>query len=600
MKPKPTYAELKSSLKTIEKENLRLRQQMNELRGDQEKYKAIFNHKFNCIYLHDLTGKFIDANDAALDLLGYTRAEIQGLNFESIIDKDHLSKSFKFLEDILNDNYEPRVVEYKLTRKDGRSIWINTGGSLINKNGQPWTVLGIARDITAHKHAEAALKSAHKDLESRIKDRTVKLAATNRRLEKEIEERKQTESALASSEKNYRQLVQSANSIILRLDPQGNVKFINEFAQKFFGYTEKAIIGKNVIGTIVPPKESSGRNLAAMIRDMARAPERFLNNVNENIRCNGERVWIAWTNRGIPDDTGNIFEILCVGNDITNRQGVEEALRESEAKFRALAEAAPAAILIVAGTKFLYVNQAFESITGYKKAEALAMSFWEVVHPDMRELVKERGIARQRGEAVPERYDLKAITKDDQAKWIDLVATSINYDGESVTLAMAYDITERKLAEQSLLAREHELEDRTQELEDMNAALHVLLKKREIDKTALEEKMLLNVKQLIEPYLLNLRQSQLSARQSRLMNIILANLNEIISPFARNATAIYNKLTPKELQIADLIKQGKTTKEIADIMSSSVRTIEFHRSNIRHKFGLRGKANLRTHLLTIT
>ena len=72
-----------------------------------------------------------------------------------------------------------------------------------------------------------------------------------------------------------------------------------------------------------------------------------------------------------------------------------------------------------------------------------------------------------------------------------------------------------------------------------------------------------------------------------------------MSPFARNVSAIYSKLTPKELQIADLIKQGKTTKEIAAIMTSSVRTIEFHRSNIRHKFGLKAKANLRTHLLTI-
>jgi DNA-binding CsgD family transcriptional regulator len=217
----------------------------------------------------------------------------------------------------------------------------------------------------------------------------------------------------------------------------------------------------------------------------------------------------------------------------------------------------------------------------------------------MRELVKERGIARQRGEAVPQRYDIKAITRDGRTKWLDLVATAIDYGGDTATLAMGYDITERKKVEQSLLTREQELQDRTQDLEEMNAALHILLKKREDDKAALEEKMLLNVKQLIEPYLHNLQQTRLSARQSSLLNIILANTEEIISPFARNVTNIYNKLTPKELQIADLIKQGKTTKEIAGIMSSSVRTVEFHRSNIRQKFGLKGKANLQTHLLTI-
>jgi PAS domain S-box-containing protein len=599
MNRKPSYAELESRLKTIEKENLRLRQTVNELYGDREHYRAIYNHKFNCLYCHDMNGSFIDANDAALNLLGYEREEIRDHNFASTIDPDHLPKAIQFLEDVTNDNYEQRVIEYKLTCKDGSSIWIDTGGSLIKKNGKPWAVLGIARDITARKQAEAALKKAHQELEIRVKDRTAKLAATNRRLAKEIEERRQTGSALEESEKNYRQLVQSSNSIILRMDTRGNVKFINEFAQKFFGFNKKAIVGRNVIGTIVPEKESSGRNLRAMIRDLGRNPERYLNNVNENLCRNGERVWIAWSNCGIPDDNSNISEILCVGNDITQRRATEEALRESETKFRALTESAPAAIIILAENQFLYVNPAFESITGFTKEQALAMPFWEVVHPDMRELVKARGMARQRGEAVPERYDLKAITRDGQAKWMDLVATSINFGGQTVTLAMAYDITERKHVEQSLRARERELEDKASDLEEMNAALHILLEKRAEDKAALEEKMLLNVKQLIEPYLDNLKQTRLSDRQTSLLNIILANLNEIVSPFAHIITNGFNKLTPKELQIADLVKQGKTTKEIAEIMSASARTIEFHRSNIRTKFGLKAKANLRTHLLTI-
>ncbi len=274
-------------------------------------------------------------------------------------------------------------------------------------------------------------------------------------------------------------------------------------------------------------------------------------------------------------------------------------MRDSEAKFRALAESAPAAIIILVGEEFLYVNPAFELISGYTKEEARSMPFWKLVHPNMREFIKERGIARQRGEDVPLRYDIEAITKDGRTKWMDLVATTINYGEDSATLAMAYDITERKKVEQTLLDRERELERRTQDLEEMNNALHILLKKRDDDKTALEEKVLLNVKRLIEPYLRNLQQSQLNARQSNLLNIILANLEEIVSPFARNVSNVYSKLTPKELQIADLIKQGKTTKEIAEIMSSSVRTIEFHRSNIRQKFGLKGKANLQTHLLTI-
>ncbi len=593
MTPKPTYEEL-------EKENLRLKEAVDELQADREKYRAIFIHGFNCVYIHDLEGNFLEANDAALKLLGYEREEIFDINFASLIGEDQLPKAFETLEEIKRTGYESRVVEYELTRKDGSRIWIDTGGSLIYEEGIPTAVLGVARDITARKQVEADLQKVRDELENRVMARTAELTEANRRLEKQIEERKLMEAALEKSERNYRQLVQSANSIILRLDHRGNIKFINEFALQFFGYAEDEILGKNVVGTIVPRTESSGRDLAAMIEDIGRHPERYMNNENENQRSNGERVWIVWTNKGIADEKGDISEILCVGNDITQRKKAEQALRESEAQFRTLAESAPAAILIVAGEEFLFVNPAFESIAGYTKEEALAMRFWGLVHPDMRDLVRERGLARQRGEDVPARYELKALTKDGRSKWMDVVATTINYGGQTATLSIAYDITERKLVEDVLMAREQELESKTRDLEEMNAALKVLLQKREDDKSALEEKILSNVKQLIEPYFDNLKQTDLSARQTNLLGIIETNLTEIISPFVRDFTAIKYKLTPKEIQIANLIKQGKASKEIAEIIGLSVRTIEFYRTKIRQKFGLKtGKDNLQAHLIAL-
>ncbi len=183
---------------------------------------------------------------------------------------------------------------------------------------------------------------------------------------------------------------------------------------------------------------------------------------------------------------------------------------------------------------------------------------------------------------------------------MDVVATTINYGGQTATLSIAYDITERKLVEDVLMAREQELESKTRDLEEMNAALKVLLQKREDDKSALEEKILSNVKQLIEPYFDNLKQTDLSARQTNLLGIIETNLAEIISPFVRDFTAIKYKLTPKEIQIANLIKQGKASKEIAEIIGLSVRTIEFHRTKIRQKFGLKtGKDNLQAHLIAL-
>ena len=172
-------------------------------------------------------------------------------------------------------------------------------------------------------------------------------------------------------------------------------------------------------------------------------------------------------------------------------------------------------------------------------------------------------------------------------------------DGEPLAMFGSFvDITKRKTAQRTSKKKQQELIAKSNELEEVNAALRVLLKKRAEDKNEFEDKVVLNVKKLVEPYLEKLQKSKLNERQKTYIEIIQANLNDIISPFARNVSSVYYRLTPQEIQIADLIKQGKTNKEIAAIMSLSLKTIEFHRTNIRKKLGLKNrKANLRTHLM---
>ena len=144
----------------------------------------------------------------------------------------------------------------------------------------------------------------------------------------DVTERKRTEAARRESERKYRELVQLANSIILRWTPDGRILFLNEFGQRFFGYTEAEICGRHVIGTLVPETESSGRNLSPLMDEICANPAAFEQSVNENMRRNGERVWIAWTNKAVPAKQGQVAEILSIGTDITARRRAEEAIRE--------------------------------------------------------------------------------------------------------------------------------------------------------------------------------------------------------------------------------------------------------------------------------
>ncbi len=146
----------------------------------------------------------------------------------------------------------------------------------------------------------------------------------------EIEEREWAQKVQQESETRYQELVENANSIILRMDTKGNVTFFNEFAQKFFGYSEEEILGQNVLETIVPKTEStSGRGLEDMMEEMVKNPGAFTNHVNENISKDGRRFWIAWANKIVFDENRKACEVLCVGNDITERKRAEEELEKT-------------------------------------------------------------------------------------------------------------------------------------------------------------------------------------------------------------------------------------------------------------------------------
>lgn len=212
---------------------------------------------------------------------------------------------------------------------------------------QAFLIVALLINLNRRKRAEAALISAEKKnrdrLEELVKNRTEELEQINKKLLLEIGERTRTEKALVKSETMYRDLVESANSIILRWTSKGEITFINKFAQQFFGFNTDEIIGRNIIGSIVPEIETSGRNISNLVDDIVKNPTAYAGNVNENVKKNGQRVWVAWTNRPLTDEKGQLVEILSIGTDITKLVEAENELRKTMAELDRAKERAESA-----------------------------------------------------------------------------------------------------------------------------------------------------------------------------------------------------------------------------------------------------------------
>jgi len=140
----------------------------------------------------------------------------------------------------------------------------------------------------------------------------------------DITQIREAERALRQSEERYRELVENASIIILKIDTSGVLRFANSYALKFFGFNEQELVGRNVLGSIVPLIDSNGQSMEAIVEDVCRNTENLCDNINENITRDGRRVWIHWNNRVIRDENGQITEIFSFGSDVTKRKQAEE------------------------------------------------------------------------------------------------------------------------------------------------------------------------------------------------------------------------------------------------------------------------------------
>jgi two-component system sensor histidine kinase/response regulator len=380
------------------------------LRRSELKYRNLFENSQVGIYRTQLAdGLLLDCNQRFLDMLGYQFAD-------EVIHKmtaaDHYSdlQLRQWVLEQLQQQGELQNFEMQYRHRNGSLHW---GLYSLRLNREENCIDGFVTCITDRKHAEEALRE---------------------------------------SEAQYRDLVETANCIIVRWDSDGIIKFMNDYGQRFFGFNASEILYQNVVGTIVPETESSGRNLYAMILDLCRNPEKYLFNENENICKNGDRVWVVWANRPIFDADGNLVELLSVGTDATDRKHAEQALQQSELKFRTIVENANDIIYVHnQDGKFTYLSPNVTTLLGYNAADADGQSFNAFIHPDDQatsgaafQSILATGIGQQN-------LELRIRHYDQNWRWFSC-NESLIYDthGTPSVMGVARDITERKQAEEAL------------------------------------------------------------------------------------------------------------------------------------------------------
>lgn len=416
-------------------------------------------------------------------------------------------------------------------------------------------------------------------------------------LEKELGELKRVEEALLEGEGRYRTLIEESFDGIF-VQKRAKIVFTNRSLNEMLGYDEGELLGSDHWIVFHPDYQELTRSRAQARMRGEIVPSQY----EVKLQCKDGSWFYGEVNaKTISFEKEPGVQVWI--RDITEPKQAREALLESEKRFRTIVETTPAWLWEVnRDSIYSYVSPKVKELLGYEPEEVAGKTPFDFM---------------PRKEVKRVKLEFRDIIKS-RRQFMALENVNIHKDGRSVIMETSgvpifdinghlcgyrginRDITEKKRAEQGLKEREEELEIKTSSLKEVNTALKVLLKRRDEDKIELEEKVLLNVKDLVLPYLEKLKKSGLGKRERSYLDILESNLNDIISPFSRRLSPTYLNFTPSEIQVANLLKHGKTTKDIAEFLNLSCETIDFHRKNIRKKIGIKNKkANLRTYLLSI-
>jgi PAS domain S-box-containing protein len=272
---------------------------------------------------------------------------------------------------------------------------------------------------------------------------------------------------------------------------------------------------------------------------------------------------------------------MAVWRDISQRKQAENTLH----RYQMITDNSRDIVLFMRSSdgRILEANKAASKAYEYSREEMLGLTIHDLRAPETKGIVKEQmSLADSQGIL----FETLHRTKEGRTFPVEVSSQGATIDGTRTLISVIRDITERQGMRQQLM--------------ELDAAVKVILEKNEESKREVEEKVLLRIKDLIRPYLEKLNGSNVSDLQKSYLALIDENLREIVAPFTSFTSVNYYKLTDKEIQISDLIRRGKSTKEIATLLKSSKRAVEFHRNRLREKFGIsHQKANLRDFLVNL-
>ncbi|MBW1894468.1 MAG: PAS domain S-box protein [Deltaproteobacteria bacterium] len=424
-----------------------------------------------------------------------------------------------------------------------------------------------------------AKKSTYEELEQRIKE-----------LEEESVKSKRIEAALRESEERYRQIFNIAPAGIYEVDFRtGKLVNVNDAICEYSGYTKDELLSMNAIDLLTEESKKRFLNRTSKILKGESIP----NNVEYAIyKRDGSEIWLSINNKFIYEGD-DLVGATVIAQDTTEHRKVEEALRESEERYRELFERSLDCIYIhdFEGN-FIDANPNALDLLGYTKEGITSLNFASLLSEDQllmafNELrgVIEKGVQNNLSE-------YKIRKKNGDYVYVESKGSLIHKDGEPYAImGIARDITERKQADEKLMKLYDELEKRVEKrtrdlakinkelgiktvnLEETNTAMKVLLKRRNEDKLETEEKILANINELIKPLIDTLKGTKLDKRQSTCLEILETNLRDIVSPFSRELGSKYWRLTPMEFKVANFVRSGKTTKEIAELLHLATSTI---------------------------